>query len=126
MKSTRCFIKEPFVLLMVALLMMVACKNNKKSDGFISNKDNFKLVWNDEFNYTGLPDSLKWSYDTTGNAFGWGNHELQGYTAACKENAFVSDGTLKVRAIKEKSGGFDYSSARLITKYKGDWTFGRF
>ena len=30
----------------------------------------WKLVWADEFNYTGLPDSSKWLYDTGGN--GWG------------------------------------------------------
>jgi hypothetical protein len=38
-----------------------------------------KLVWSDEFNYTGLPDSTKWDYDTGGQ--GWGNNELQFYTA---------------------------------------------
>ena len=37
-----------------------------------------KLVWSDEFNYTGLPDSTRWNYDVGGH--GWGNHELQYYT----------------------------------------------
>ena len=37
-----------------------------------------KLVWSDEFNYTGLPDSTKWNYDIGGD--GWGNNELQFYT----------------------------------------------
>ena len=35
----------------------------------------WKLVWSDEFNYNGLPDSTKWNYDVGGN--GWGNNELQ-------------------------------------------------
>jgi hypothetical protein len=37
-----------------------------------------KLVWSDEFNYKGLPDSTKWSYNVGGH--GWGNKELQYYT----------------------------------------------
>ncbi|HBK95372.1 MAG TPA: glycoside hydrolase, partial [Porphyromonadaceae bacterium] len=28
---------------------------------------NWQLIWNDEFDYNGLPDSAKWSYDTDGN-----------------------------------------------------------
>src|SRR5665647_3197419 len=38
----------------------------------------WKLVWSDEFNYNGLPDSSKWSFETGGN--GWGNNELEYYT----------------------------------------------
>ena len=83
-------------------------------------------MWNDEFNYSGLPDSAKWNYDTVGNSWGWGNNELQYYTFKRNENAWVSDGTLKIRAIKEKFKGFDYTSARLTTKGKGDWLYGRF
>ena len=30
------------------------------------------LVWNDEFNYTGLPATDKWGYDVGGG--GWGNN----------------------------------------------------
>ncbi|MBS1751581.1 MAG: hypothetical protein JST63_16895, partial [Bacteroidetes bacterium] len=44
-----------------------------------------KLVWSDEFNYSGLPDRTKWGYDT-GHS-GWGNNELQYYTAKRIENA---------------------------------------
>ena len=29
------------------------------------------LVWSDEFDYSGLPDPLKWSFDTDGNSTGW-------------------------------------------------------
>lgn len=86
----------------------------------------WKLVWADEFNYQGLPDPLKWNYDTSGNAHGWGNHEAQWYTKAEKKNAYVSNGTLKIVAIKEPCNGKQYSSARLTTKGKGDWLYGRF
>ena len=84
-----------------------------------------KLVWSDEFNYNGLPDSLKWSYDTQGNASGWGNNEKQYYTKGRLKNAEVKDGFLNINAIKEDYKDFKYTSARLITKSKGDWLYGR-
>lgn len=86
----------------------------------------YKLVWSDEFDYTGLPDAQKWTYDTEGNSWGWGNHELQYYTSENINNAMVSDGTLKIVARKESFNEKDYTSARLITKKKGDWKYGRF
>jgi beta-glucanase (GH16 family) len=82
-----------------------------------------KLVWSDEFNYTGLPDSTKWSYETGGD--GWGNNELEFYTARRPENARVEKGMLVVEARKEKWDSSSYTSARLATKNKGDWTYGR-
>ena len=78
--------------------------------------------WSDEFDYTGLPDPLKWSYDIGGH--GWGNNELQYYTDRI-ENAVVKDGLLKINAIKEKYEGKEYTSTRLISKYKGDLLYGR-
>lgn len=82
-----------------------------------------KLVWSDEFNYKGLPDSTKWSYDI-GNS-GWGNNELQYYTAKRIENASVADGLLTIKAVKENYQGADYTSARLVTKEKASWRYGR-
>lgn len=82
-----------------------------------------KLVWSDEFNYKGLPDSTKWSYDT-GND-GWGNNELEYYTKNRLENARVEDGKLIIEARKENYDGSNYTSARLVTKNKGDWKYGR-
>ena len=85
----------------------------------------YKLVWSDEFDVDGLVDSTKWSYDTAGNSWGWGNDELQWYTANRAENAEVKDGFLHIKAIKEPTNGKDYSSTRLITKGKGDWLYGK-
>jgi beta-glucanase (GH16 family) len=90
-----------------------------------------KLVWSDEFDVPGLPDKTKWSYDVGGG--GWGNQELQYYTKADLDNARVDEnGVLIIEARKETSpetpfgqtAGF--TSARLVTKAKGDWQFGRF
>ncbi|MFM2360840.1 MAG: hypothetical protein RLY16_2833 [Bacteroidota bacterium] len=87
-----------------------------------------KLVWADEFNSNGLPDSSKWDYDRGRGCpqnCGWGNHELQYYTWNRLENARVADGILTIEARKEKYEGADYTSARMVTRNKGDWKYGR-
>ncbi len=84
----------------------------------------WKLVWSDEFEYAGLPDSSRWSYDVGGH--GWGNEEEQFYTQARTQNARVEDGFLTIEARREYKEGRPYTSARLVTKGKGDWTYGRF
>ncbi len=110
-------------------LMLVApgCNRNQTSD-YVPYKPvstTEVLVWSDEFDYTGLPDASKWSYDTDGNATGWGNNESQYYTSGRLENAEVKDGFLNITARKEEYAGFSYTSARLRTSGKGDWLYGR-
>jgi beta-glucanase (GH16 family) len=82
-----------------------------------------RLVWQDEFDREGLPDPAKWSYDVGGH--GWGNREPQFYTSQRRENARVEGGHLVIEARKEAWQGAPYTSARLVTKGKGDWTYGR-
>ena len=84
-----------------------------------SQSQKWKLVWSDEFNYKGLPDSTNWTFEAGGD--GGGNHESQFYTANRKENARVANGKLIIEARKEKWEDKNYTSARLITKGKGDW-----
>jgi beta-glucanase (GH16 family) len=79
-------------------------------------------MWQDEFDYNGLPDSTKWGYDLGGS--GWGNNELQFYTNE-SSNANVANGRLLITARKEQKGGKNYKSARLVTKNKGDFLYGR-
>lgn len=83
----------------------------------------YSLVWSDEFQTDGLPDKTKWNYDIGGN--GWGNNELQYYTDRM-ENSRVVDGNLIIEAKKETYSGKNYTSARLLTKNKAQWTFGKF
>lgn len=81
-------------------------------------------TWADEFDYTGLPDDKKWGYDVGGA--GWGNNEKQYYTQNRTQNARVEGGKLIIEARKEQGfGSNSYTSARLITKGKGDWKYGR-
>jgi len=79
-------------------------------------------AWTDEFSTDGLPDANKWGYDVGGN--GWGNNELQYYTNG--SNAIINSGILKITAKKETYSGRDYTSARMVTKNKADWLYGRF
>lgn len=79
-------------------------------------------VWQDEFNTNGSPDASKWGYDVGGD--GWGNGELEYYTNG--NNASVNNGILKIEARKENYSNRSYTSARMITKGKGDWLYGRF
>lgn len=85
--------------------------------------DTTKIVWQDEFEYAGKPDSTKWGYDIGGQ--GWGNNEKQYYTNSLK-NSRVDNGKLIIEALKESYGVNDYTSARLVTKNKADFTYGRF
>lgn len=105
--------KRLFALTALALLAITS----------IAQKTQSKLVWSDEFNYTGLPDSTKWGYDL-GSKNGWGNNELQYYTKV-RKNARVENGHLIIEAHKEKTDQFNYTSARLVTRGKASWSQGR-
>jgi len=79
----------------------------------------YNLVWNDEFDGTSL-NSQNWTPET--GAGGWGNNELQYYKA---DNASVSGGLLTIEARNETYQNSSYTSARLISKNKQTFTYGR-
>ncbi len=110
--------------LFISITMVFGSCINKevKKDGSIG-ADGFHLVWADEFEYTGLPDSTKWKYDTEGNDAGWGNNESQIYTVKRLENARVKDGILHITALMEDYKGKNYTSARLVSN--ADWKYAR-
>lgn len=82
------------------------------------------VVWSDEFNTNGAPDSSKWSYEIGTGSNGWGNNEQQYYTNR-PENVKVENGLLKITAIKENYSGSNYTSARIVTKDKYSVKYGR-
>lgn len=84
------------------------------------------LVWHDEFDGPGL-DRSKWECEV--NAFGGGNDELQIYTDRPR-NVRVEGGRLILEARRERTGVQgtfrDWSSGRIRSKHRGDWTHGYF
>ncbi len=88
------------------------------------NEDFTELVWQDEFDTDGSPDVEKWNYDIGTGSNGWGNNESQYYTDRT-DNVTIGDGVLKITAKKESFEGSDYTSARLKTEGKFDFTYGR-
>ena len=85
----------------------------------------YQLVWEDQFDGNSL-DLTKWEPmigNGCPNLCGWGNNELQYYR---EQNATVSNGTLKITALRQNFGGAQYTSARLRTANKADFTYGRF
>jgi len=90
----------------------------------ITLKINSALLWSDEFNGAGSPDSNKWNYDNGTGDWGWGNNEAQFYTSR-SENVKVEGGFLKITAKKESYEGSDYTSTRMKTQGKFDFTYGR-
>lgn len=89
-------------------------------DGYIS-ADSYAgmtKVWEDDFCGTSI-NSGNWTHEL--GATGWGNQELQNYTAS-PENSYVNDCKLVIEA-KSQNGG--YTSARMITANKFDFKYGR-
>lgn len=80
------------------------------------------LIWSDDFDVDGAPNSENWGYNV--GAGGWGNNESQYYTDRT-DNAVVSEGTLKIIAKSESFSGSNYTSARLLSKDKFDFIYGR-
>ena len=108
----------------VLLLCLFFVGEQQPTKPLLETGGRWRLVWSDEFNYSGLPDPSKWDYEVGGG--GWGNDEQQYYTSQRKENARVENGKLIIEARQERWIGRDYTSARLVSKGKGDWTYGRF
>jgi len=95
----------------------------------------YKLVWNDEFNIKGKPDSLSWKYEKGFQR----NHELQWYQA---DNANCNGGSLKIVGRREKfaNPGYEmgssnwkrnrdsitYTAASINTAGLHSWLYGRF
>ncbi len=72
-----------------------------------------KLVWNDEFDKPGLPDSSKWKME---EGF-FHNEEQQYYTKNRTENARVENGNLIIEARKEKFDNKDFDASKKGFKY---------
>lgn len=80
-----------------------------------------RLIWSDEFNYSGLPDSSKWGFEKGVVR----NHEPQYYTVNKLTNCRVEDGCLVIEARKENYEDCKYTSASITTQTKAAFDYGR-
>ncbi|WP_294431829.1 glycoside hydrolase family 16 protein [uncultured Treponema sp.] len=104
----------------ILALMGVSCGFlPEDEENEILDKSGMKLVWSDEFDYEGVPDTSKWKYQT--GAGGWGNNELQNYTdnSTTADTASVANGLLTIKAYY-KDG--QWKSARMNSK--ASWKYG--
>jgi beta-glucanase (GH16 family) len=116
----------------VAVLTLLAAGCGGKNPAKASDGDGipvpagWKLVWHDEFDGAAV-DPARWGFQV--NGAGGGNNELQYYTDR-DANAFVENGSLVIRALRETYTGGDgtrsYTSARLYSQGTGSWKYGRF
>lgn len=83
----------------------------------------YHLVWSDEFDGAELDQTVWTIQKGTGNG-GWGNNEKQYYTDR-SENLRVEGGNLIIQARKEDYEGSHYTSARLMTKNKKSFLYGK-
>jgi len=77
------------------------------------------LVWSDEFGGTEV-DKAKWAFAVGGGGFG--NNEMQWYSNKL-DNSSVVNGELHIVALKQKTAGWPYSSAKLTSRQS--WLYGR-
>lgn len=129
-----------FKLLCLVCLFFLSCNPSKQITSNtpakkLTGSGNYKLVWSDEFNKDGPPDSSNWTYEKGFVR----NHELQWYQP---ENARCENGKLIIEARREEKpnpnyveGSSDwrknreliqYTSACLLTRGLKTWRYGRF
>lgn len=82
----------------------------------------YKLVWEEQFLKDGAPDSSIWNIEKGGRGFG--NNEDQFYTDH-KQNVYIKDGVLHLVAYKESFENRHYTSAKLTTKDKKHFQYGK-
>lgn len=101
------------LVLLLLFFTIISCVSEKEKK--------WELVWSDEFDYTGLPDSTKWGYEE-----GYiRNGEAQYYTRNRPENARVEDGKLIIEARRDFFHDSAYSSASLNTFDRKEFLYGR-
>ncbi|HKG08432.1 MAG TPA: glycoside hydrolase family 16 protein [Pedobacter sp.] len=106
-------------LILFSVLMLPALNSIAQT---AQNKTKKKLIWHDEFEGKGLPDSSKWNYEEGFIR----NRESQYYTKARLENCYIKGGNLIIASLKEKYKNAEYTSASINTlgkqQFEGDFT----
>jgi len=124
----RKIITSLFIITLFSLLF-TNCNSDRKSSKKTPPAEKYELIWADEFDKDGLPNSQNWSYDVGDgcpNLCGWGNNELEFYTKEKLKNCRIENGHLIIEAHKEKMEKREYTSARLVSRGKQEFKYGKF
>ena len=115
-KNLSCFT----FFIAISIAVATPLPNNANAQ---TSTDKWTATWADEFDGDTI-DKKKWDFDISNGYYkeeakqwisGWGNDELQYYTDQ-PNNVFLADGMLHIKAIKEKKEGFEYTSAKVISR----------
>jgi beta-glucanase (GH16 family) len=87
----------------------------------VGHASEWTLVWSDEFNYTGRPNSDKWNVDV-----GSPRNDEIGYFTDRTKNVRVEGGALIIEAHREKYSAFNYTTGSVSTRGKKNFKYGRF
>ena len=122
------------ILIAVIAIFLVSCSHHVSVSNAYA-KQGYTLVWADEFNNNGRPDSTNWTYEKGFVR----NEEFQWYQP---QNVYCKNGYLIIEAKKEARANplydsqsrdwrknrqtIDYTSACVLTAGKRTWQYGRF
>lgn len=127
--------KQVIILLFTVLLLSACTMSSTTPTPPKQLPGDWRLVWNDEFGGPAgsSPDPSKWTFDIGGE--GWGNQEWEYYTNQPENAALDGEGSLHITARTVEAppaSGLDcwygtcrFTSARLLTKDKFTFTYGR-
>lgn len=97
------------VVLFVAVALSACGRSGVKPPAEYDPGKGWKLSWSDEFNGTSLDTNI-WNIET--GSGGWGNAELECYTASPK-NLKVVKGCLVITALREQIDYTEFTSGRI-------------
>jgi len=126
MRKTANKLTQLFIL--VSTVSLIGCGGGAETKTDTSKVDplqpvsDWSMVWNDEFDGDAI-NSKNWTHELDCN--GGGNQEKQCYTDST-ENSYVADGMLNIVALPAEDGAaLPFTSARMNTRYKADFKYGR-
>lgn len=116
--STKSISEKKDITVTVNQTVTIPAEGYEAADSY----DGMELVWEDDFGGDAI-NMDNWKFEVGNGASGWGNNELEYYTAG--ENASIQDGNLVITAKRQDRGGYKYTSTRMITKGKQSFQYGR-
>ena len=113
--------KSRLIFVILSAVLFCGCQvSGPQGRKVIPEYPGYKLVFADEFEGTKI-DSSSWTHEVGDQ---WYNQEQQAYTDRLV-NSYVKDSDLVIVALKESYHGKEFTSARIRSKGKRDFLYGR-